>query len=1180
MPNATLNDSNALTTPPTNGEVAPDPPKTPRLREREVRLEIPENGDQPGSGSYHDIKERDSGGKENDDASSTTTAPKKSSFTLPQQLAWIPANWTWSKIKVAIRCAIAAWISLVLFVIPSVESAMGQASFLILIASFLSPPSDPFVAVMERETLIISFNALAWAWSCLAMKLADLARTNRDTSVTYIDAISGDYIQLAPTVIMAVFIFFGSAFFLYVKARQGPGPYTFACIFGCIAVDISLTTGVFFPYPYYKLGQVIIVPLAMHSAVAIICSVLVFPSTVSAQFTTRCQAVLTPLVTSLGHHRKILKTDTQDEAFNPAAILASVNASESALVPLAASARLLRTDIIYSRFAPTDFAHIHNMLRRLAVRANGMTIYFTLIDPTRERFPITPAPSRPGTPMTSQPGTPRPSRPHSPARGEKDAGRPSMLASPRASYVSTRESAPNSASATHRRSMHVHGLDTPTRSRSRPRSHLGSPHSHFGGFFPPHHNGHAHAKSPHAHHHMLHTSLLHLAMSREQPVGVFESQRYLQFEADHRMGEDSVLFTARATALLQESCDELLGHCGSALESIQEWLVHVRDGRLKFWKGKERERATQARITKYEDLRAEMLTVLETFRSDKRLLVLDPYRSVFDPKHASLSAEGETAPPHRYLFHCYVYQYHLMSFGLRVIDTLSEIIRLEKERKRNRIWTPVDGVGKIFSWSTWDATDNLEHDDEENPEIIPGMEPGWVDDLGMPRRRDPDALPPNNAFEAVMNFIYNATKGLGSGNALFAIKAGVLSILLSLPSLIRSSAPFAYNNKFVWATFMGQLTIARFRGDTTFGLVSRIISTSLGGLVGMTLWYISTGNGRGSPYGIAAVYGVCFPFFFYARLYWPGPPMTNLVFFVTSILVVGYSYQDQHIFLPSSPGSGFSVAWRRFVLVTAGVTAAFIFSFLPPSTTIRRYQRTSLSTVCTEVGNIYCSILSFANSSRKQDNTEIVQSLIAIRSKLKRSLTLKANVIYEFSLRGRWPADRYHKILEIQLQIAYSLSHLMSVVEHLNPAWTQAFMRRTRFMDSDFQGDVLAVISMISTSLRTGTPLPQITPCPLVDRFMIRHQGLDVIEQESEDDYGLPRTMTMSTLENEQYMVFCVGVSTAFGIMSRLDRLMVAVKELVGEQYHIRGVGLRTPRHEGAGVEMGSRTNSLRPQDV
>ena len=84
---------------------------------------------------------------------------------------------------------------------------------------------------------------------------------------------------------------------------------------------------------------------------------------------------------------------------------------------------------------------------------------------------------------------------------------------------------------------------------------------------------------------------------------------------------------------------------------------------------------------------------------------------------------------------------------------------------------------------------------------------------------------------------------------------------------------------------MGQLTLARFRGDTTFGLVARIISTFMGGLVGAAMWYISTGSGHGNPYGLAAVVGVCAPFFFYGRLYWPVPPMTNIIFFVTAALV-------------------------------------------------------------------------------------------------------------------------------------------------------------------------------------------------------------------------------------------------------------------------------------------------------
>jgi hypothetical protein len=38
--------------------------------------------------------------------------------------------------------------------------------------------------------------------------------------------------------------------------------------------------------------------------------------------------------------------------------------------------------------------------------------------------------------------------------------------------------------------------------------------------------------------------------------------------------------------------------------------------------------------------------------------------------------------------------------------------------------------------------------------------------------------------------------------------------------------------------------------------------------------------------------------------------------------------------------------------------------------------------------------------------------------------------------------------------------------------------------------------------------------------------------------------------------MFCVGISTAFGIVNRLDRLMMAVKEIVGEQYHIHGIGI------------------------
>ena len=69
-------------------------------------------------GSARKEEEKDTGAN-----SGTRSAPVsgKAKMKWPKRMQWIPANWTWPKMKPVIRCAIACWIAVILFVIPKIE---------------------------------------------------------------------------------------------------------------------------------------------------------------------------------------------------------------------------------------------------------------------------------------------------------------------------------------------------------------------------------------------------------------------------------------------------------------------------------------------------------------------------------------------------------------------------------------------------------------------------------------------------------------------------------------------------------------------------------------------------------------------------------------------------------------------------------------------------------------------------------------------------------------------------------------------------------------------------------------------------------------------------------------------------------------------------------------------------
>ncbi|KAJ3925204.1 MAG: hypothetical protein NXY57DRAFT_968188 [Lentinula lateritia] len=203
------------------------------------------------------------------------------------------------------------------------------------------------------------------------MFLANLARTKSDTSVSIQTALfpNGQYVQAAPSAMLAIFIFIETAILLYIRVHQR-----------------------LVPYPYYVLGRAIFIPLEFHSIISTLASIVLFPETLSSKATKWVAAVFAPLQKAASIHLILLQSTQTTPGGD------FVEENQAALGPLAQAAPLLPSEVAYSRYIPRDWRPLQDLARRVAVRANGMLIDFTLVDPTRERFPVTPAGTSHSTP--------------------------------------------------------------------------------------------------------------------------------------------------------------------------------------------------------------------------------------------------------------------------------------------------------------------------------------------------------------------------------------------------------------------------------------------------------------------------------------------------------------------------------------------------------------------------------------------------------------------------------------------------------------------------------------------------------------------------------------------------------------------------------------------------------------
>lgn len=266
-------------------------------------------------------------------------------------------------------------------------------------------------------------------------------------------------------------------------------------------------------------------PLVIHTALSLVGCLIIFPSTVTALFTSSLSASLGPVLAMLADNRKLLATSISSPDFGSLLITVrkDTKGCEGSLVPLANARRLLKGDLIYARFAPKDFVAFQGMLKRLAGRADGLGVYFSLVDPSHKKFPGTSHP----TPVATTTGSPRGGRSRAASITEDPSENADQAQNdvPVSPTSITRQSVPLSPVSTIASSNHAHTHHKHSHSKTH-----STTHSHLFLHNPiasHHHNQHGHG----LHHRLLHSSLTDLRTKNEEyAVGTFESQRYMNLE--------------------------------------------------------------------------------------------------------------------------------------------------------------------------------------------------------------------------------------------------------------------------------------------------------------------------------------------------------------------------------------------------------------------------------------------------------------------------------------------------------------------------------------------------------------------------------------------------------------------------------------------------------------------------
>ncbi|KAF4952755.1 hypothetical protein FGADI_6508 [Fusarium gaditjirri] len=386
---------------------------------------------------------------------------------------------------------------------------------------------------------------------------------------------------------------------------------------------------------------------------------------------------------------------------------------------------------------------------------------------------------------------------------------------------------------------------------------------------------------------------------------------------------------------------------------------------------------------------------------------------------------------------------------------------------------------------------------------------------------------------------------LGNAEGMFALRMVIMTIALSIPAVVSSSAGFYYRENGLWAVIMAQLTLLPYTADVVYGIVVRVAGTIVGGVAGMTAWYIGSGSGPGNPYGEAAAMALVIIPFMWWRVFSSLPFMpAGVMMGITAHLVAIYSWIDTHNEPYGNPGKGYEVFWRRLTLVLIGLSGTFVTNFFPKPPSASRHYRHQLGKSLISIRDQYALFVSNweapaqdLHAVAEEESLRATEDLLSISGPVK--LTL-----FEFSS-SNFDSHALGRVCQLCMLIQQSVTQLLVYTTRLSDSQRKSVIQSTDKTEENMVVEVMAVLTIVQQALKTDDPLPAMLPTPLFTREVVftRRRIQRVLGNSEFNKYYI--------MDNEGLRKCVVLLNALLQMFAALDELVLVVKSAVGETSNI-----------------------------